>query len=70
MNFTLFEIVQQLKSEMARMRANDEILMQEKEGISKNLSDRQNNIHFIPIRHNRNKLWSLTQRNDNPKSKG
>lgn len=39
-NSTLFEIVQQLKSEMARMRANGETLMQEKEGITKSLSDR------------------------------
>jgi len=47
-------IVQDLKDEMARLRADNEILMQEQEKIMKSLFDRQNNRPLVPSPEHRN----------------
>lgn len=69
-NTILYEIVQQLKDEMARLREDNERLMQEEENILKSLFERQNHRKRDPNRDFGNITRIHKQRDDNLESEG
>jgi len=55
-NLALFETIQQLQSDMARLKYDNERLIQEQERIMKSLSDKKNHRHPIPSHDHGNGL--------------
>lgn len=69
-NIEILETVQKLKGEMARLRADNERLMQEQEKVMKSLSDRQNQQKPTPNSEHENIIGKQSFRTKNVEIEG